>query len=109
MSPDLTFSRSDFIEFGCRHIQTYPSRFNPPPQMYPPNMIPMHPGPGAGYQPPFPQPRMPTSGVAFHPAFHGPDWFNVFDSNIYGSGKIDINIIVRIVSADKKLRHLVQG
>ena len=77
--------------------------------MYPPNMIPMHPGPGAGYQPPFPQPRMPTSGVAFHPAFHGPDWFNVFDSNIYGSGKIDINIIVRIVSADKKLRHLVQG
>ena len=77
--------------------------------MFPPNTIPMHPGAGAMYQPPFPQPRMPQTGLPFLPAFSGPDWFNVFDSNIYGSGKIDINIIVRIVSADKKLRHLVQG
>jgi hypothetical protein len=39
----------------------------------------------------------------------GPDWYDVFNQNIYGTGKMDINVIVRIINADKKLKQIIQG
>ena len=39
----------------------------------------------------------------------GPAWFDVYNTAIYGTGKVDINVIVKIVTADKKLKHLLQG
>ena len=38
----------------------------------------------------------------------GPDWYDVFNQNIYGTGNMDINVIVRIIHADKKLKQIMQ-
>ena len=38
-----------------------------------------------------------------------PDWYDVFNANIYGSGKTDINCIAHIIRADMKLRSVLQG
>eukprot|EP00088_Acartia_fossae_P052586 TRINITY_DN5945_c0_g1_i2.p1 TRINITY_DN5945_c0_g1~~TRINITY_DN5945_c0_g1_i2.p1 ORF type:complete len:1186 (-),score=351.14 TRINITY_DN5945_c0_g1_i2:275-3715(-) len=38
----------------------------------------------------------------------GPDWYDVFNQNIY-AGKLDMNVIVRIINADKKLKQILQG
>ena len=36
-----------------------------------------------------------------------PDWNNIFNASIYGSGKTDINCITHIVRADMKLRSVL--
>ena len=72
-----------------------------------------HPGAaGAGYRPPFPVhsnrvagPRPVRLGVAIAP----PDWYDVYNVNIYGSGKTDINCIAHLVRADMKLRSVLQS
>ena len=38
-----------------------------------------------------------------------PDWYDVYNSNIYGSGKIDINCIANIVRNDLRLKSVLQG
>lgn len=38
----------------------------------------------------------------------GPDWYDVFNQNIYGTGNMDINVIVRIIHADNKLKQIMQ-
>jgi len=85
-----------------------PSRFAAPSHMLPPH-LPQ--GPGAGYRPPFP-PRLFAAGTPSNRpsmAITPPDWYDVFNANIYGSGKTDINCIAHIVRADMKLRSVLQG
>ena len=64
-------------------------------------------GGGPGYRPPFPARFYPSQSgsVAINP----PDWYDVYNANIYGSGKTDINCIAEIVRADMKLRSVLQG
>ena len=38
-----------------------------------------------------------------------PNWYDVYNPNIYGSGKTDVNCIAEIVRADMKLRAVLQG
>ena len=38
-----------------------------------------------------------------------PAWYDVYNHNIYGSGKTDVNCIAEIVRADMKLRAVLQG
>ena len=38
-----------------------------------------------------------------------PSWYDVYNPNIYGSGKTDVNCIAEIVRADMKLRAVLQG
>jgi len=76
-------------------------RFAPHPNMFPASIVP---GVGHAYQPPFP--RLPVQPPHMQ---GGPAWFDVYNTAIYGTGKVDINVIVKIVTADKKLKHLLQG
>ena len=82
-----------------------PSRFAAPSHMLPQNF---NQGGGPGYRPPFP--------VRFYPPPSGgpvsitpPEWYDVYNANIYGNGKTDINCIMEIVRADMKLRTVLQG
>ena len=62
---------------------------------------------GPGYRPPF-TPRFyspGTGGVSISP----PDWYDVYNSSIYGNRKTDVNCITEIVRADMKLRSVLQG
>ena len=99
-----------------------PSRFAAPSHMLPQNfsqgllktnlktkkkLKQIFPGGGPGYRPPFPARFYPSQSgsVAINP----PDWYDVYNANIYGSGKTDINCIAEIVRADMKLRSVLQG
>jgi len=70
-----------------------------------------------GYRPPFP-PRYPVGAPG--PQSHGvpltrlpvttpPDWYDVYNPEIYGNSKTDITCITSIVRADMKLRSVLQG
>jgi len=96
-------------------VQSYPNpRFPLEPSRFatPSHMLPPHIPPGPGYRPPFPQ-RMyagtPSPSNRPTMAITPPDWYDVFNSNIYGAGKTDINCIAHIVRADMKLRSVLQG
>jgi len=96
-------------------VQHYPNpRFPMEPSRFaaPSHMLPPHLPPGPGYRPPFP-PRLFSAGGATptRPSLviTPPDWYDVFNANIYGSGKTDINCIAHIVRADMKLRSVLQG
>ena len=104
------------------------SRFVTAPQPSMPGGGPV--GPVAhGYRHPFP-PRLMGPGEAFSLVKHlgcnwkfpsgpmvrplaagqlPPDWYDVYNSNIYGSGKIDINCIANIVRNDLRLKSVLQG
>ena len=47
----------------------------------------------------------PSAAVSIEP----PNWYDVYNPNIYGSGKTDVNCIAEIVRADMKLRAVLQG
>ena len=67
------------------------------------------PGGGPGYRPPFPARFYPAQAQSGCVAINPPDWYDVYNANIYGSGKTDINCIAEIVRADMKLRSVLQG
>ena len=63
---------------------------------------------GPGYRPPF-TPRFYNSGGAGGVSISPPDWYDVYNSSIYGNRKTDVNCIAEIVRADMKLRSVLQG
>ena len=82
-----------------------PSRFAAPSHMLPHN----YPAGGPGYRPPFPA-RLPTPSTPGSVSIAPPDWYDVYNANIYGgNNKPDINCIAEIVRADMKLRSVLQG
>jgi len=94
---------SDSLGSGAR-FPLGTSRFALPAHMFPPSI-----SPGSGYQPPFPPSSLVQPRQQFYPGAQAPDWYDVYNTNIYENAKVDIKIVVRIVTADEKLRCLVRG
>ena len=80
-----------------------PSRFAAPAHLLPHNFQ-----GGPGYRPPF-TPRFYSPGGAGGVSISPPDWYDVYNSKIYGNRKVDVNCITEIVRADMKLRSVLQG